>query len=182
MHADAADEGTPVTSLIDQHAEPAARSRAVRLAGAAPDDIAELIMADHRRLDRLRQTVDGLARYGDGPDWSAAAWQRLADLLDAHIRAEEEICYLSGFGSGPQGFERMRHARACNDGIREAIGQARRQSVGSAPWWRAVRAVLAAVAEHIDSEQSRAIAGWMLSLTASRRRELGRTWTGFISA
>ena len=170
-----------MASLIDQYSEPAARNRAIRSAGATPDDIAELIMADHRRLSRLHQTMNAVARYGDGPDWSAVAWQRLAGLLDAHTRAEEEICYLPAFGSSAQGLERIRRARARNDDIREAIGEARLQPVGSRLWWQAVRTVLTAAAEHIDSEESRAISGWMLSLTASMRRELGRTWAGFSS-
>lgn len=165
-----------MASLIDQHSEPSTHSRAIRSTGAAPDDIAELMMADHRRLRRLCQTLDGIARYGNGPDWSAAAWQRLAGLLDAHLRAEEEICYLPAFGSSPQGIERMRDARARNDDIREAIGETHLQSAGSPAWWRAVGAVLTAIAGHIDSEESRAISGWMLSLAASRRRELARTW------
>ena len=126
--------------------------------------------------------MDDATRYGNGPDWIAAVWQRLAGLLDIHTRAEEEICYLPAFGSGPRGIQRMRNARARNDDIRGAIGEARLQPVGSPLWWHAVRAVLSIAADHSDSEESQAISGWMLSLPVSRRRELGRQWTGFISA
>jgi hypothetical protein len=85
----------------------------IRLAPAsAPDaganvaaDIVELIMADHRRIGRLCSAVYDIARHGghSGPDWMLGhAWQRLADVLIAHIQAEEETCYSSTSGAGRQ--------------------------------------------------------------------------------
>lgn len=170
--------------LTPQHPAPSARTRAaLPPGGARTADIIELIMADHRRIRRLSQAVDDAARYSDGPDWAlAAAWQQLATLLEVHTRAEEEICYLPMFGSGPQGTERMRDAHACNDDIREAIREASLRCCGSPPWWRAVRAALAAAAEHLDREQHIARSGWVLRLTASRCRELGRQWSAFTAA
>jgi len=66
-------------------------------------DIAELIMADHRRIRRLCGAVYDAARPGDqpDPDWMLGhVWQRLADLLVAHTQAEEETCYASVPGAG----------------------------------------------------------------------------------
>jgi hypothetical protein len=102
-------------------------------------DIIELILADHRRIGRLCRALYDTARY-DGsprPDWTLGqVWQRLADLLVAHTRAEEEICYLPLFGTGAQAAERMRDSIADHDDIRGIIGEAAVQTVGSAPWWR----------------------------------------------
>lgn len=170
--------------VTQRHPAPSACTRAARTPGRTrPADIIELIMADHRRIRRLSQALEDAARYRDGPDWVlTAAWQQLATLLEVHTLAEEEICYLPMFGSGPRGTERMQDARACNADIREAICEASLRCAGSPPWWRAVRATLAAAAEHLDREQHIARSGWVLRLTASRRRELGRQWSALTAA
>ncbi len=148
-----------------------------------PADIIELITADHRRIGRLRDALHDAARLGgdSGSGWILAhVWQRLSDLLEAHTQAEEEICYLPMFGPGPQAAERMREAVSDHDDLREAIREACLQPVGSALWWGAVRVALAASGEHIDREERELLA--CCGLTASRRRELGRQWLGFIAA
>jgi hypothetical protein len=141
-------------------------------------------MADHRRIRRLCQALDDAARWvgGPGPDWAPAyIWQRLAAVLQAHARAEEEICYLPMFGSGPQAAERRQAAIADHDDIREAISEASLQPAGSGLWWQAVRAALAATASHLDREQ-RAVMDGLTGLTMTQRRELGRQWSDFIAA
>jgi hypothetical protein len=141
-------------------------------------------MADHRRIRRLCQALDDAARQVGvpGPDRAPAhIWQRLAALLQAHARAEEEICYLPMFGSGPQAAERRRAAIADHNDIREAISEASLQPAGSGLWWQAVRAALAATAEHLDRE-GRTILHGRSGLTMSQRRDLGRQWSEFIAA
>jgi hypothetical protein len=163
----------------------------IRLA-PAPDagvnvsaDIVELIMADHRRIGRLCSAVYDMARHGgqSGPDWMLGhAWQRLADLLVAHIQAEEETCYSSASGAGPRATALIRASIAGHDAIREIIGEASLHPVGSAPWWRAVRTVMAVSAEHHEREERDVLPGYMLSLGMSRRKELGRQWCAFMAA
>jgi Hemerythrin HHE cation binding domain len=148
-------------------------------------DIVELIMADHRRIRRLRAALDDVVRNNNGhsPDWMLPhTWQRLAGLLMAHFRAEEEICYLPMFGPSPQAAEWRRDATGDHDDIREAIGEASLQRPGSALWWRAVKAVLATSAEHIEREEGSMLTNAMLMLTMSRRLELGRQWSAFMAA
>lgn len=150
-----------------------------------PADIVELIMADHRRIRRLRGALQDAARYdGDaGPGWILPhAWQRFTGLLVAHFEAEEEICYLPMFGPGPQAAGRRREATADHDDIREAVREASLHRVGSARWWRAARAVLAASAEHLDREECGVLAGCLPRLTMSQRRALGRQWSAFTAA
>lgn len=150
-----------------------------------PADIIELIMADHRRIRRLCDVLHDAARHDGGtrPDWMPGhVWQRLADLLVAHTRAEEQTCYLSMFGSGARAAERMRDSVADHDDIREVIGEASTQSVGSVPWWRAVRTVLAASAEHLEREERDILPDCLLELTMSQRKELGRQWCACIAA
>ena len=66
-----------------QHLRLSARARTTLPAGH-PTDVIELIMADHRRIRRLSETLDNAARYrGDsGQNWMPArVWPRLAALL-----------------------------------------------------------------------------------------------------
>lgn len=150
-----------------------------------PTDIVELIMADHRRIRRLRGALQDAARYdGDaGPDWILPhAWQRFTGLLVAHFDAEEEICYLPMFGPGSQAAGRRRDAIADHDDIREAVREASLHRAGSARWWRAAMAVLAGSAEHLDREECGVLAECLTRLTISQRRVLGRQWSAFTAA
>ena len=66
-------------------------------------DIIEVILADHKRIRKMLGALDDAASYGEDPcaGWMLApVWCRLADLLELHAEAEEEICYLALFGKG----------------------------------------------------------------------------------
>src|SRR5579863_775911 len=150
-----------------------------------PADILELIMADHRRIRRLRGALQDAARYDAdaGPVWLLPhTWQRFTGLLVAHFDAEEEICYLLVFGPGPQAAGRRREAIADHDDIREAVREASLHRAGSARWWRPAMAVLAGSAEHLDRAEHDVQAECLTRLTMSQRRALGRQWSAFISA
>jgi AcrR family transcriptional regulator len=140
-------------------------------------------MADHRRIRRLREALYDALRFGGESDPEsvlAHVWQRLASLLEVHARAEEEICFLPMSGSGPAAAARIRDAVCDHDDIREAISEASLQRVGSAPWWRAVRAALGVSAEHLEREERDVLA--CCGLTESQRFGLGREWAGFVAA
>jgi len=148
------------------------------------DDIVELIMADHRRIARLSRAVYDTARHDGrpGPEWMLGhVWQRLADLLVAHIQAEEETWYASVSGAGPQSRARLQDSLADHDGIRGSLGEASALLVGSAPWWHAVNTVIDATTEHRRREERDLLAGYALGLSMSRRRELGRQWNAFMA-
>lgn len=166
-----------------QPASPGRTYASATAGGSRPaEDVIELIMADHRRIRRLREALYDALRFGGESDPEsvvAHVWQRLASLLEVHVRAEEEICFLPMSGSGP-GAARIRDAVCDHDDIREAISEASLQRVGSAPWWRAVRAALAASAEHLEREERDVLA--CCGLTESQRFGLGREWAGFVAA
>jgi len=148
-------------------------------------DITELILADHRRIGRLCRALYDTARYDDGPrpdSMPGYVWQRLADLLVAHTQAEEEFCYLPLFGADAQATERLRDSIADHDDIRETIGEAAAQPVGSAPWWRAVRTVIAVSTEHLVHEERDVLPECLPALSMSRRKQLGRQWCAFMAA
>lgn len=148
-------------------------------------DVIELVMADHRRIRRLREMLENGVRRGPAgrSGWMRIQiWDRLAELLEAHMSAEEEICYLPMSRSGSVSPERRLDAVADHDDIREAISEARLQFAGSPLWWAAARAVLAASGDHLDREERDMLAGWLPRLTMSQRLELGNQWLVFTAA
>jgi hemerythrin superfamily protein len=148
-------------------------------------DIAELIMADHRRIRRLCSAVYDAARPGghSDPDWMLGhVWQRLADLLIAHTQAEEETCYESMSATGARATGRMRDPIADHEDIRKLIGEAALHPVGSAPWWHAVSTVIEDSTEHHEREERDILPRYVNGLALSRRKELGRQWCAFMAA
>lgn len=156
-------------------------------------DIVELIMADHRRIRRLCSAVYDAARPGGqpGPDWMLGhVWQRLADLLVAHTRAEEQTCYASVPGASPRATaqaanradRRGRDPMADHEDIRKLIGEASQHPVGSAPWWHAVSTVIEVSTEHHEREEREILPRYVKGLALSRRKELGRQWCAFMAA
>ena len=179
---------TVTTPSQHQHPRPPGQTVSPQVAGpygGLPADVIELIMADHRRIRRFRAVLDDAVRGGSasGSAWVLAhVWDRLTGLLDTHTRAEEEICYLPMFGSGPSLGEWRQDAIADHDDIREAIAETLLQPPGSALWWRAARDALAAATDHLDREEDAMLAGWLPRLTTARRLELGRQWLAFVAA
>jgi hypothetical protein len=180
--------GPVVTGPARQHHGASEAARYVLITGAEATrqaDIIELILADHRRIGRLCHALYDTARYEGGPrpDWMLGhVWQRLADLLVAHTQAEEETCYLPLVGTGASATERIRDSIADHDEIRGIIGEAAVQPVGSAPWWRRVRAVMAVSAKHLEHEERDVLPDCLPGLSMSRRKELGRQWCAFMAA
>ena len=174
-----------MAELSKQRPGPPSQNRISFRPSTPPVDVIELIMADHRRILRLGEALhDTGRRNGDSRhDLTLAdVWPRLAALLETHTRAEEEICYLPMFGSRPQSAERRSEAIADHDDIRAAIGEASLCLVGSAQWWRAVRAVVAITAGHLHHEERGVLTDCLPRLTMRRRFELGNQWCAFVAA
>lgn len=149
-------------------------------------DIMDLIMADHRRIRRLRDALYDAARHAgsSAPEWVPVhVWQRFTGLLMAHFRTEEDVCYLpmakaaadaaADAGADAAG---QRQAMADHSDIRRAIAAAALQPAGSAPWWRAVTVALTTSMDHLDREESGFLADCLSRMTPDQRRMLGRQW------
>lgn len=147
-------------------------------------DIIDLILTDHQRIRRLMTVLEEAHRTGRDPAprrTAADVWDQLADLLDLHINAEEEICYLPMFADS-QHAGRLDDAVADHADIREAADQARLHPAGSALWWLAVRSALSACADHLNREESGVLTAFARRADPSLRRELGRQWPAFRAA
>ena len=169
--------------MSQHYTGPSAPVRDSPVPGGQPGDVIELIMEDHRRIRRLCQALDDAVCWsgGSGPVWvSAHVWERLSGLLQAHLRAEEEVCHLPMYGADAA--ERRREAVADHDDIREAIGEARLRPAGSRLWGVAAAAALTITVEHLDREERGPLAACLPRLTMRQRLELGRQYAGFVTA
>ena len=119
-------------------------------------DITELILDDHRRIRQLRQALHDTAR--DGPRAApggalAEVWDTLAQLIELHLSAEQEICWLPMCGTSPPGRQQLAAAAAAAADITAAIGEARLQPTGAPCWQLAVNDALAACAAQFRQEE-----------------------------
>lgn len=148
-------------------------------------DIVELVLADHRRIRQLREALGDAARYsaGPGPDRGPAeGWARLAGLIEAHISAEQEICWLPMSGAGPRAREQVAAAITVARDIRVAIGEARLRPDGSPGWWRAVNDAVSGCAALLGCEEDGILADFARCAGRPLRDRLGRQWLAFAAA
>jgi hypothetical protein len=147
-------------------------------------DIIEVILADHKRIRRMLGALDDAASYGEDPcaGWMLApVWCRLADLLELHAEAEEDL--LSGpVRAGQAATAQMQDAIADHDDCREEVREAGLHAAGSALWWRAVASALWASSDHVAREQRGALAAFGRRAAPALRNELCRQWAAFIAA
>lgn len=148
-------------------------------------DIIELMLSDHRRIRRQCRALQDMAgrETGTGPGGAlAGVWDSLAGLIELHLCAEQEICWLPMCGTDPQGREQIAEAAAAASDIAEAIGAARLQPAGSQAWWRAVNAALSACAAQLGQEEDGILADFARRADRQARDRLGRQWLAFTAA
>jgi hypothetical protein len=147
-------------------------------------DIIELIRADHRRIRRLEAVLRAAARScGSEPGWVLPrTWDGLAEAIEAHITAEQEICWPAVSSASPQDPAELREAAADNEEIRETIAEAARQPTASPSWWRAVNDTLRTCSCHLDREEHGLLPCLARSTGRALRDQLGRQWLAFVSA
>jgi hypothetical protein len=153
-----------------------------RHAAPASTEIGEVIYAEHRRILRLFDALDNAARRGEagrGQPTARHLWLRLADLLEQHTDAEEEVCFPALSGRDAQVTALMEAAIADHNDIREAVAEARLLETGSARWWRAVTAARDECAGHFRREERELL--WALCgfLPHEAGRRAARQWEAF---
>jgi Hemerythrin HHE cation binding domain len=146
-------------------------------------DIIELILADHMRMRRLLAEMEtALGRADDNGSRAEmpARWETLAELLEVHAAAIEEIGFLPLFGRTAT--PARDNARATDDDILEAVRETRLYPAGSRSWQLAVLAACAAAADHINDLESGALARFRRDAPIPVRDALGRQWMAFVAA
>jgi Hemerythrin HHE cation binding domain len=148
-------------------------------------DIIDMILSDHQQIRSLTARLARVHRHPPQfrPGCAVGGlWDQLADLLDMHTRAEEEICFLPMFSSGRPGAGRLDDAVAEHADIREAAEEARLQPAGSALWWLAVNSALSACADHLNREEIGVLAAFASRADPALRQAMGRQWSAFRAA
>lgn len=146
---------------------------------SAETDITDLILDEHG--DFRRQFVDlwDLRHSGDTGALSAV-WQPLADLLEVHASAEEEIFYpvllKRGSDEAP---EETNDAIGDHNEIRDAIRAASGLETGSDSWWQAVLECRKANDEHLAEEERDVIPDFREHSDEALRSRLGAKWVAF---
>jgi len=140
-------------------------------------DIIALIHEDHdwfrRRffdLDEARTT-----------DELRAVWEPLADRLDTHAQAVEEIFYPMLLKKGTAGDPEDETEDAIHDHnkIRSAVARSRELEVGSDEWFEAVGDAREENGEHLDEEEREALPDFIKSASLQLRHDLAMRWLAF---
>jgi hypothetical protein len=146
-------------------------------------DITELILDDHEWFRRQFAELDEIRAAGTVDTGRlSAVWQPLADHLDVHAVAEEEIFYpqLLRRGGDDAADETLDAIGDHND-IRDGVHAAARHPVGSTGWWDGVQQARAANDEHMSEEEHDGLPDFRLHAAAGLRDALGRQFSEFMS-
>src|SRR3981081_890979 len=142
-------------------------------------DITGLILDEHGEFRRQFVALWDRRPVAD-PHAISAAWQPLADLLEVHASAEEEIFYpvllKRGSDEAPEGTE---DAIGDHNQIRDAIRAAAGADPGSHVWWEAVLACRKANDAHLAEEERDVIPAFREHSDQESRDQLGARWVAF---
>ncbi|WP_370949378.1 hemerythrin domain-containing protein [Amycolatopsis sp. cg5] len=138
-------------------------------------DITSLILDDHDWFRRQFARLDDLTE----PDELAKVWQPLADLLDVHAAAEEEIFYPHLLRRGDDAEDETLDAIGDHNDIRDAVLEAEQHPPGSQAWLDAVRKAREANSEHMAEEEDDGLADFRRHAGTKLRDELGQKFLDF---
>jgi hemerythrin superfamily protein len=140
-------------------------------------DITGLVLSEHdlfrRQFSDLMQTRDG-----DGSH-VADRWQELADALEVHASAEEELLYPQLLAVGDEDRSETDDAIRDHNDIRDAARAADEHETGSEPWWDALQHCQDVTSHHLDEEERDVLPELRERLDESARTELGERWLAF---
>lgn len=142
-------------------------------------DICDLILDDHTWFREQFAALDALrADEADG-EQLAAVWEPLADRLEVHAVAEEELFYPRLLEVGDEALEETEDAITDHNDITDAVDESREHEVGSDAWWEAVDAARESNSSHTAEEDRGALPDFRANATDEVRNEVGAAWLEF---
>ncbi len=135
-------------------------------------DITELILEDHHRQRQAFARLDDIDRSDTKS--LRLVWEQLADFLEVHAAAEEEVFYPALLAHGDPDREETKDAVKDHNEIRDAIAEAARQPVGSDAWWKAVGESRTANTDHMGEEEDDGLRDFRRHASLDLRDELGK--------
>jgi hypothetical protein len=145
-------------------------------------DIIELILDDHRRAGRLQASLREASCSADGgrAEVLASLWERLAGLIELHLAAGREVCWLAMARPRRDGLTRVRQLADDAGDTAEAIAEARLQPPGSPAWWQAADAALRYWAMVLECEKE-LLAEFVTRASRARREQLAGQRLAFLA-
>ncbi len=140
-------------------------------------DICDLILEQHHEF-RVRFTELDAMRDAD-EDALDAAWRPLADLLEVHAEAEEQLFYPRLIEHGVDPMEETEDAITDHNSITEAVERAAGLTAGSSEWWDAVDEARKQNSSHTAEEERGALADFRRNAPQEVREEIGAAWLAF---
>lgn len=142
-------------------------------------DIADLVLDEHETFRRRFAELDERrAADADGAEL-AGLWGPLADLLERHAAAEEELFYPRLLKSGENAEDETEDAISDHNDIRAAVARAADETPGSDAWWSAVLDARAANSDHMAEEEREAFPDFREHVAMDERERLGSEWLAF---
>jgi hypothetical protein len=150
--------------------------------GGRMADITELIRRDHEWFRERFAALDELrGQDGVDPERLKEVWGPLADRLDVHAIAEEEIFYPQLLARGENPEDETLDAIGDHNDIRDATHAANRAQVGSEQWWAAVDDARIANDEHMAEEEREGLADFTQNAPSGLRESLGTRFQEFMA-
>ncbi len=137
-------------------------------------EITALILSEHEVFRREFAKLDDLS-----PEELDAAWTSLADQLEVHASAEEEMFYPLLAQAGREEADDARSQVHDHNEIRDSVRAVAEQEMGSEAWWTAVRNAQEVNAEHMAEEERESLPSFREAVDAEQRGELGMRWLQF---
>jgi hemerythrin superfamily protein len=128
-------------------------------------DVVDLIMADHREVERLFEILKSK------PDQRATAFPTLSALLIAHSRAEEAEVYPAARDEAGEKDD-VAHSQEEHAEAEELLLKVGKLDPMSEEYESALQELVDAVTHHVEEEESKVLPGMRQNLDDSRRQEL----------
>jgi len=131
-------------------------------------DVVDLIMKDHRELERLFDTLL------NEPDKRAGLVPLMTTLLTAHSRAEESEVYPAARAAG--GEDDVEHSQKEHLEADQLARKVAETDPDSEDFEAALRALVDAVTHHVEEEETTVLPGMRERIDSARREELGEAF------
>ncbi|MFD4669184.1 hemerythrin domain-containing protein [Lentzea sp. NPDC058450] len=128
-------------------------------------DVVDLIMQDHREVERL---FDELRNH---PEKRPLLTPVLCGLLVAHSRAEESEVYPAARDAG--GEDEVEHSQEEHAEAEQLLAKLLDTDYDSPAYEKALKDVVDSITHHVEEEEKTVLPGMRRRLSATRRYELG---------
>jgi hemerythrin-like domain-containing protein len=134
-----------------------------------PGDVVDLIMQDHREVERLFDELK------DNPEKRPNLLPVLTTLLTAHSRAEEaEVYPVAASEAGEK--DEVSHSQQEHIEADQLLAKLADTDPASAEFDTALQNLIDAVSHHVEEEETKVLPGMRSNLSDERRTELGEAF------